>query len=148
MHYSTPSESFCISLSKHFTAKSALHGFLLFNLMLFHLNMDSGPYKKSVMEITFYKQPKTSIDILVDENDIVEGIPFHNRFFANVLQPGDKLLKISGQDGRSYSMNYIRQKQPNWIYFTFGWKTITFSRTFYPKQEDPICFMRKRYWYK
>ena len=90
--------------------------------------MYSGPSKISVFEYSFYKPAKTSLDICVNENDVVEEIPSDNIYFANVLLPGDKLLKISGDDGRCYTITHIRQKQPNWIFFTYGWKKITFSR--------------------
>ena len=106
--------------------------------------MDLGPSKKQIIQLIFLKHSKTHIGINFDLNGTVLNTPENGTYFANILQPGDCILKISGADGRSYEFDYILKKNPAWLYFTFGEKTLTFTRKVYPKFQDPISFMLKR----
>ena len=104
--------------------------------------MDRGPYKNKKIEVVFYKKAKTSLGLVVDPFNVVEHLS--DPLFSTQIFPGDKLVAISGADGRYYTIEYLLKKQPAWLFFTFGWKKLILMRKTFPKIEDPVPFMRKR----
>ena len=104
--------------------------------------MDRGPHKSNKVEVVFYKQAKTGLGLVVDKFNVVDYLS--SPLFLNQVFPGDKLLAIYGADGRYYTIEYLLQKQPSWLFFTFGWKKLLLMRKTFPKIEDPVRFMRKR----
>ena len=107
--------------------------------------MDSGPYKLVSFEYSFYKSPKSHIPIKLNQDGIICEIG-DGSFLLDCLCIGDKILKVSGDDNRAYTVDQILKNATSrtWLFLTGGIKTFHMQRKVFLKLIEPSEFKRKK----
>ena len=107
--------------------------------------MDSGPYKMLTFQFAFYKTPNSHLPIKINEDGIICEIQ-SDSFLMEYLCIGDRIIKVSGDDRRTYTVEEILKNASsrNWLFFTGGIKTFHMQRKVFIKLVQPIEFKRKK----
>lgn len=109
------------------------------------LKMDSGPYKLVSFEFSFYKHPNSHLPVKINEDGTICELD-DGGFLLDYLCIGDRILKVSGDDKRTYTVDQIFKNASSrrWLFITGGIKTFHMQRKVFLKLIQPLEFKRKK----